>query len=154
MTTPLYTLGAAQIGEAVRAGQLSAVAVLEAVLARLEALGSLNAFRVTLAERGRREARAVDAIVARGDDPGPLAGAPYGVKDLYDIERLATAAGSKIGAEGPPAARDDRRRSATNPRADPFERAAAVGPTTFRSHRTGFRHQQDCQRRANTPFSV
>jgi len=106
LTTPLYSLGAAQIGQAVRAGQLSAVAVLEAVLARLEALGSLNAFRVTLAERGRREARAVDAIVARGDDPGPLAGAPYGVKDLYDIERLATAAGSKIGAEGPPAARD------------------------------------------------
>ncbi len=38
--------------------------------------------------------------------PGPLAGVPYGVKDLYDVEGIPTAAGSLIGAAGPAATRD------------------------------------------------
>jgi AtzE family amidohydrolase len=107
MTQAPHSLSAAVIAREVRGGRLSAVAVLEATLARLEAVGGdLNAFRVVLAERGLREARAVDALVAAGGDPGPLAGAPFGVKDLYDVAGLATAAGSKISAEGQPAVRD------------------------------------------------
>jgi AtzE family amidohydrolase len=107
LTAPLHTLSAGEIAAAVRGGRLTARAVLEAVLAHHDAVGAaLNAFRVVLAERGRREADTVDAAVAAGRDPGPLAGVPYGVKDLFDVAGVPTAAGSKIGAEGPPAARD------------------------------------------------
>jgi len=99
--------GAAELAAAVRTGRVSAVATVEAALARIEATNPrLNAFRVVLADRARGEAAAVDAAVAAGRDPGPLAGVPYGVKDLFDIEGLPTAAGSKIGAEGPAARRD------------------------------------------------
>jgi len=106
MTAP-YALGAVALADAVRGGGLLARAALESVLQRLESVGGpLNAFRVVLAERARREADAVDAAIAAGRDPGPLAGVPYGVKDLFDLEGLATAAGSRIGAEGSPAARD------------------------------------------------
>jgi AtzE family amidohydrolase len=86
---------------------VTAEAVLDGVLEDLRRHGqALNAFRVVLAERARREAQAVDARIAAGRDPGPLAGVPYGVKDLFDVAGLPTAAGSKIGAEGPAAGRD------------------------------------------------
>jgi AtzE family amidohydrolase len=105
--TPLYAMGAIETAAAVRSGRVTAAAVLESTLERLETVGvALNAFRVVLAERGRCEARAVDATVAAGADPGPLAGVPYGVKDLFDVAGLPTAAGSRISAEDPPAARD------------------------------------------------
>ena len=100
-------MGAAEIAAGVRAGRFSARGVLEATLARAERIGErLNAFRVMLPERALAEADAVDAALAAGRDPGPLAGVPYGVKDLFDIAGLPTAAGSKIGLERPPATRD------------------------------------------------
>ena len=50
----------------------------------------------------RRAAEAVDAAVARGDDPGPLAGVPFGVKDLEDCAGHADLA--RVAAlQGPPA---------------------------------------------------
>jgi len=52
------------------------------------------------------EAEAVEARLAAGEDPGPLAGVPFGVKNLFDVEGLTTLAGSTIFAERPPAARD------------------------------------------------
>jgi len=100
-------LGAADIAEAVRSRRVAAVAVAEAVLARIgERNGALNAFTRTLGERALAEARAVDAKIAAGVDPGPLAGVPYGVKDLFDVAGLTTLAGSRINADDPPAARD------------------------------------------------
>ena len=107
MSSDLERLGAAEMAAGVRAGRLSAVRLAEAALTRVERLnGRLGAFRVVLAERALAEAAAVDRAVHAGDDPGPLAGVPYGVKDLFDVADLPTAAGSKIGAEGPPARRD------------------------------------------------
>jgi AtzE family amidohydrolase len=102
-----HTLGVLETAAAVRAGRMSARAAAEAALDRIAAIGgALNAYRVVLAERALEEADAVDACIAAGGDPGPLAGAPFGVKDLFDVVGLPTAAGSKIGLEGPPAARD------------------------------------------------
>ncbi|MEO6379389.1 MAG: AtzE family amidohydrolase [Caulobacteraceae bacterium] len=107
MTLEMDGLGAHEIAAAVRSGRLSAVAAAQAALTRIEAHnGRLNAYRQVLAERALREAAAVDAEVAAGRDPGPLAGVPYGVKDLFDVTGLATAAGSKIGAERAPATAD------------------------------------------------
>ncbi|NBB70063.1 MAG: AtzE family amidohydrolase [Alphaproteobacteria bacterium] len=96
-----------EIAAAVRAGEVSAVALAEAALARIEALDpTLNAFTDVTAARARAQAAAVDAAVARGADPGPLAGVPFAVKNLFDIDGLTTRAGSKINRDRAPAGED------------------------------------------------
>lgn len=98
---------AVEIAAAVRSGQTSAMAVLEDCLAGLAAEGGrLVAVTRILAERARSEAAAVDAAIAAGRDPGPLAGVPYGVKDLFDVRGLPTTAGSSLYADAPPAQAD------------------------------------------------
>ncbi|GAA0589775.1 AtzE family amidohydrolase [Craurococcus roseus] len=67
---------------------------------------TLNCFTAVTADRARAEAAAVDAAVAAGRDPGPLAGVPVAAKNLFDIEGLTTLAGSKIERDKPAAARD------------------------------------------------
>src|SRR3546814_4102675 len=104
---PIDLIGIATIARAVREGRLSAVALIESRLARIERLNPrLNAFSEILADRARREAEAVDAMVAAGRDPGPLAGVPFGVKDNYDVAGRITTAGSIINRERAPAVRD------------------------------------------------
>lgn len=93
------------IAEAVRSGRESARAVTEACIAALQSDPYVCVTRV-LADRARAEATAVDALIAQGRDPGPLAGVPYGVKDLFDVAGFATAAGSAIHADAPPAKAD------------------------------------------------
>ena len=98
---------AAEIAACVRARQVSAVAIAEAALARIaERNPALNAYTATLADRALTEARAVDAKITQGADPGPLAGVPYGVKDLFDIAGRTTLAGSRINADDKPGALD------------------------------------------------
>jgi aspartyl-tRNA(Asn)/glutamyl-tRNA(Gln) amidotransferase subunit A len=98
---------AADIARAVRAKHVTALAVTEAALARIaERDGVLNAFTTVTAERARKKATAVDATIAAGGDPGPLAGAPFAVKNLFDIAGVSTLAGAKINADLPPAPRD------------------------------------------------
>ncbi len=98
---------ALSIAAAVRGGALSAVEVAEAALARIAARDpALNSFTAVTEARALADARAVDASFARGDDPGPLAGAPFAVKNLFDVEGLVTIAGSKIDRERPPATAD------------------------------------------------
>jgi aspartyl-tRNA(Asn)/glutamyl-tRNA(Gln) amidotransferase subunit A len=98
---------AADIARAVQAGQTSARDATEAALARIARLDpQLNAFTDVTAERARRRADAIDADRASGKPPGPLAGVPFAVKNLFDVQGLATRAGSKINRERPPAERD------------------------------------------------
>lgn len=104
---PIDLIGACAIAAAVRGGRLSAVAVLESRLERIERIErSLNCFTALLADRARREAAAVDALVAAGRDPGPLAGVPFGVKDNYDVAGRVTTAGSIVNRALPPARAD------------------------------------------------
>ena len=58
------------------------------------------------AARALAKADAIDARRARGESLGPLAGAPFAVKNLFDIEGLPTRAGSKINRDRAPAGRD------------------------------------------------
>ncbi|MGB3930436.1 MAG: amidase family protein, partial [Sphingobium sp.] len=98
---------ATAIADAVNSGAVTAMSVLEHCLSGLEREGGrLVAVTRLLADRARREAEAVDAIVAAGGDPGPLAGVPYGVKDLFDVAGLPTTAGSSLYADAPPATAD------------------------------------------------
>ena len=57
-------------------------------------------------KRALADAAAVDAKFAAGDDPGPLAGVPFAVKNLYDVAGIATVAGSRIDRNRTPASRD------------------------------------------------
>ncbi|WP_226015844.1 AtzE family amidohydrolase [Novosphingobium sp. FKTRR1] len=92
---------------AIRAGRFTASALLERTLRRLaDEAPALVAVTRILADRARAEAAAVDAVIAAGQDPGPLAGVPYGVKDLFDVAGLPTTAGSAIHANAAPAAAD------------------------------------------------
>lgn len=96
---------AAAIAAAVRAGEVTARSVAEQAIAALKADAHVAVTRV-LEERALAEAAAVDAARARGNDPGPLAGVPYGVKDLFDVAGLPTTAGSAVHANAAPAEED------------------------------------------------
>jgi AtzE family amidohydrolase len=105
--SPLATLGALAAAAAVRAGEASAVEIAQAALAHIAARNpALNAFTAITAARAVAEARAIDRRRARGEALGPLAGAPFAVKNLFDVQGLTTLAGSKIDAERQPAAAD------------------------------------------------
>ena len=98
---------ALDIARAVARGEVTASAVIEAALARIAPRNPvLNAFTDVTADRARARAAAIDARCARGEPVGPLAGAPFAVKNLFDVKGLPTRAGSKINRELPPAERD------------------------------------------------
>ncbi len=95
---------AGEIAAAVANGAVSARAITDAALAQIAARNpQLNAFTDVTRARALAEAAALDAGSAPG---GPLAGVPYAVKNLYDIEGFVTRAGSKINRDNPPAAAD------------------------------------------------
>src|SRR4051812_20143729 len=100
-------LDAVGIAEAVRSRRSSAAEVTEAALRRIEREDArYNCFTAVVAAQARRDAARIDADIAAGRDPGPLAGAPFAVKNLFDIANLTTLAGSKINRDNPPAQRD------------------------------------------------
>src|ERR1700678_268072 len=100
-------LSAREIMQAVTARRISAVSVVEAALARIAKHNSvLNSFTDVTADRARAKARAVDAAVAAGQHAGPLAGVPFAVKNLFDVQGLPARAGSKINRDLPPSPRD------------------------------------------------
>ena len=98
---------ASEIAEAVAAGHISAVGVIEQTLARIKKVDrKLNAFTKVTAARARRAAQKIDQDRAAGLQLGPLAGAPFAVKNLFDVAGIATVAGSKINRGNPVAKRD------------------------------------------------
>jgi len=66
----------------------------------------VNAFTLTTRDRAFAEADEVDKKRARGERLPPLAGLPYAVKNLFDIEGETTLAGSKVNRTLPAAASD------------------------------------------------
>lgn len=107
MSTDLTNLTAQEIPAGVRARRFTATDVAQAFLTRIEAQNpKINAYTLLTAERALREAAQVDAAITAGGDPGPLAGAPYAVKNLFDLEGEVTVAGSKINRDDPPATQD------------------------------------------------
>ncbi|MBE7942643.1 MULTISPECIES: AtzE family amidohydrolase [Ramlibacter] len=91
----------------IRRGETSAREACEAAIARIEASdGVTNAFTDRTFARARAEADAVDAQRATGAMLPPLAGLPYAVKNLFDIQGLTTLAGSKVNRGLPPARED------------------------------------------------
>jgi aspartyl-tRNA(Asn)/glutamyl-tRNA(Gln) amidotransferase subunit A len=88
---------AAELGELVAAGEVSAVEVAQAHLDRIAVVdGALHAFLHVDADGALAAAKAVDARRAAGDELGPLAGVPLAMKDVVVTQGLPTTAGSKI----------------------------------------------------------
>lgn len=98
---------ASDIADAVRRGEVSAQSVVYDALATIRARNpALNAFTDVTAERAQRRAAAIDADKEANKALGPLAGVPFAVKNLFDVEGLPTRAGSKINRDRSPATRD------------------------------------------------
>jgi aspartyl-tRNA(Asn)/glutamyl-tRNA(Gln) amidotransferase subunit A len=107
MTTKPDELSASEIARAVVGHRMTAVSVTEAALARIAKHDSiLNSFTDVTADRARARAKAIDAAIAAGQNVGPLAGVPFAVKNLFDVQGLSTRAGSKINRDLAPSSRD------------------------------------------------
>lgn len=98
---------ATQIAEVVKGREVSAKAIVAAALARIaDKNQALNCFTAVLSDTAMAEAENIDQAIASGKNPGPLAGVPFAVKNLFDIAGITTLAGSKINALKPPAIGD------------------------------------------------
>lgn len=86
----------ADIATKVRAGELSAVDMVEQALAAIEAKKEYNAIIVTTAERARERAAHIDAAVKNGQNPGRLAGVPFIAKDNFLVFGAETTASSNM----------------------------------------------------------
>ena len=98
MNTTSPTPGAAaQIADDVRRGVRSARSVVEEHLTRIDAReADIHAFNLVLRAESLAAADAIDAKVAAGDDPGPLAGVPAALKDNLCTHGVPTTCSSRI----------------------------------------------------------
>src|ERR1700722_2763047 len=80
----------------IRAKKLTPEDLLESVLARIDQLDSqVRAWVLVDREGARRQAKQASEELAAGRDRGPLHGIPLGIKDIFDVRDMPTAAGFK-----------------------------------------------------------
>ena len=88
-------MDAVKLAKSIRAKELSPSEVIEAVLTRMEALEPhLHAFCTPTPDLARREAKRIEKALLAGDEVGPLAGVPVGIKDLVCTAGIRTVSGS------------------------------------------------------------
>jgi len=109
----LCDLSVSELAGLLRSRQASSVEILDSALKRIATVdgrpgslepGSLtdedrqrvHAFITLTPERARAQAAAVDKVLAEGNDPGPLAGIPFTVKDIFCVEGTPSTAASRI----------------------------------------------------------
>jgi aspartyl-tRNA(Asn)/glutamyl-tRNA(Gln) amidotransferase subunit A len=93
----LTTLTASSIADRVREGSITASDVVEEHLAEIgRREDDIHAFNTVLGDAARERAAEVDAMVAAGRDPGPLAGVPVALKDNMCTRGIATTCSSRI----------------------------------------------------------
>ena len=93
----LLALSSVELRRRIGTKEISPVELLEACIARIEALNpAVNAICATVYDRARREAKAAEKAALRGEPLGPLHGLPTGIKDLHDTEGLLTTYGSPL----------------------------------------------------------
>lgn len=81
---------------AVRAKKISAAELAQEYLARARERGAEIGAFISLNDKAVDKARQIDHLIAKGQDPGPLAGACLGIKDLLCTDGLRTTAGSRM----------------------------------------------------------
>jgi Asp-tRNA(Asn)/Glu-tRNA(Gln) amidotransferase A subunit family amidase len=132
---PLDLVNVTDLAAAVRERRRTAQSIADEAVAAAGAQ-RLNAFTTVDAEGAAAAAAAVDAAVAAGLDPGPLAGVPVAVKDLIDHKGRVTTCGSSF-------LRDPASRTATV--VSRLERAGAVivGRTGLHEFAYGFSSENE-----------
>ena len=93
--TDLTSLTLADAREGLTQKSFTALELTDAHLAAMEKARVLNAYVLETPDHARTQARAADAVIAKGE-AGPLAGIPLGIKDLFATTGVRTTAGSKI----------------------------------------------------------
>lgn len=89
-------LPASDLVQLTTTGEVTAVAVVDATLARIEGRNpGLNAFSVVLADQARAAARELDDLRASSGTLGPLHGVPVAIKEEIDVEGCVTTFGSR-----------------------------------------------------------
>ena len=93
----LYEMSAWEAREKVRSGEVKAVELTEAVLARTDEVEERVRAYVTLTpEVALAAAREADDKLARGEDPGRAGGLPMAVKDVFCTRGVRTTCSSRI----------------------------------------------------------
>ncbi|MFT5441266.1 MAG: aspartyl-tRNA(Asn)/glutamyl-tRNA(Gln) amidotransferase subunit A [Myxococcota bacterium] len=107
MTSDTTLENAIEIAAAVKRRDVSAQEMAERALDRIDATHeSLNGFVYVAREQALADAKRVDESIGRGEDPGPLAGVPFGVKDMDQCAGMPVTYGSLIHKGQPPAQED------------------------------------------------
>lgn len=110
---PLLAMPGHELAAAIARREVSSVEAMTVVLGQIDRLNPTVNAVVALGDRGDLlcQARAMDARIAAGDAPGPLAGMPWAVKDLLDVRGIRSTKGSLAfkddvpGTDSPMAAR-------------------------------------------------
>ncbi len=93
----MITKPAAELGRLMASGELTSEELTRACLAQIDALNpALNVFLAYDAEHALEQARAIDARRAAGEELGPLAGVPVGVKDNFCTTDFPTTCSSRM----------------------------------------------------------
>ena len=88
---------AKKLARLIRTRKLSALEVMKAHIAQVERVNpTMNAIVTFLPEQALKEARKLDAKIARGAEVGPLAGLPIAYKDMIVTKGIRTTFGSPI----------------------------------------------------------
>ena len=86
-----------QIRTAIQSHDLRATGVAEDFYTRIDAANpSLNAYLALSKDRALKQAAKIDARAAEGESLPPLAGVPFGIKDVLAMQGAPATAGSKI----------------------------------------------------------
>ena len=90
-------MNAREIPSAIRNGETTAKEVLETHLKAIQNREEeIHAFNLVMEEEARNEAERIDALAAKGEDPGPLTGIPIAIKDNICTQGVPTTCSSKI----------------------------------------------------------
>ena len=96
-TKDLCYLTAGRLSRLIEKKEVSPVEVIDAHIARIEALEPrLNSFITFVPERAREEASKAEKEIVAGRYRGPLHGIPLGLKDLYYVKGLPNTGGTKL----------------------------------------------------------
>ena len=103
---------AVELSHMLRAGEISALEITESCLKRIHAVDGepgqldhlenetdnarVHAIITVTPEIARQQAREIDKKLAAGEDPGPLAGIPFSVKDIFCVQDTPSTAASRI----------------------------------------------------------
>src|SRR6516225_10086685 len=119
MSSELWRLSASDVARLVRMRKVSAREVADAALQRVDSVNPrITAIVDCRPDLVREQADRVDNLLARGNDPGPLAGVPVTVKINIDQAGFATTDGSRL--------QQDLNAKFNSPAVDNVMRAGAV----------------------------